>query len=228
MELIKTCEQCGKEYVVRSNRRYSVARFCSRKCSAHWRLDNKDVSMGGIITSTCAFCGKDFNHWRHEPKKFCGNKCKFAYQKIHPTNDHGKKKSKPCTVCGKEFFYWPAVRPDAQYCCYACKASDHGRKVSGIKSGNWKGNERSKVSARSLARRYLPAKCAICGWEEAHCDSHHIVLAKDNGLNALSNIIILCPNHHRLVHTGLLSPDDLIIAWHKAYDHLQLDQSLIS
>lgn len=44
-------------------------------------------------------------------------------------------------------------------------------------------------------------ECAICGFE--YSDVHHLDGNHNN--NEPSNLISLCPNHHRMVHWGLLS-----------------------
>lgn len=44
--------------------------------------------------------------------------------------------------------------------------------------------------------------CALCGWNEAPVDLHHIVEKQNGGLDVLSNLIPLCPNCHRCVHHG--------------------------
>src|ERR1051325_7049109 len=43
--------------------------------------------------------------------------------------------------------------------------------------------------------------CSNCGWNEAPCDRHRI--RKEAGYTQL-NVVVLCPNCHRLAHLGLL------------------------
>ena len=45
-------------------------------------------------------------------------------------------------------------------------------------------------------------KCEICGF--AHYDIHHIIELNAGGDHCEENIILLCPNDHRLVHLGKL------------------------
>ena len=46
--------------------------------------------------------------------------------------------------------------------------------------------------------------CAICGWNGfgwiGMVEAHHIIPFKDGGEAVDENIIMLCPNHHRMVH----------------------------
>lgn len=44
--------------------------------------------------------------------------------------------------------------------------------------------------------------CQRCGWNESYCDIHRIKNGKDGGKYELKNIIILCPNCHRIEHQG--------------------------
>jgi 5-methylcytosine-specific restriction endonuclease McrA len=47
-------------------------------------------------------------------------------------------------------------------------------------------------------KKYFGDKCMICGWNETGCVCHHIVPRKLGGRNTLSNVAVLCPNHHKL------------------------------
>jgi len=54
---------------------------------------------------------------------------------------------------------------------------------------------------KQRAIEHLPVnKCIICGWK-GRCDKHRI---KKGGEYIPSNVIILCPNCHRLAHDNLL------------------------
>jgi hypothetical protein len=49
-------------------------------------------------------------------------------------------------------------------------------------------------------------KCQLCLWDpravysDSICEAHHIVWLSRGGDDALSNLALLCPNHHRAVH----------------------------
>jgi len=54
-----------------------------------------------------------------------------------------------------------------------------------------------------VCRRYLDgADRPQTGGERPHawCDAHHVVHWADGGTTALSNLVLLCCHHHRLVH----------------------------
>lgn len=47
------------------------------------------------------------------------------------------------------------------------------------------------------------AKCQVCGVEDI-LEVHHRIPVKNGGSNDANNLIILCPNHHAMLHCGLL------------------------
>ena len=63
--------------------------------------------------------------------------------------------------------------------------------------------------------------CAICGWglptvtpngniqRQGGCDLHHITPYRMNGEHTDSNLILLCPNCHKLADTGIIPVDKL-------------------
>lgn len=53
-------------------------------------------------------------------------------------------------------------------------------------------------------------KCAVCGFDEV-LEIHHIVPKYLGGGNQLSNLIVLCPNHHALADRGMLKITDVHI-----------------
>lgn len=54
-------------------------------------------------------------------------------------------------------------------------------------------------------RRDFPnEKCVLCDWE-GPCDRHRLLMGSDGGEYSKGNVIILCPNCHRLLHKGKLT-----------------------
>lgn len=45
--------------------------------------------------------------------------------------------------------------------------------------------------------------CSVCNWL-GPCDRHRILFGMDGGRYRQGNVVILCPNCHRLVHLGEL------------------------
>lgn len=55
-----------------------------------------------------------------------------------------------------------------------------------------------------LLQKYREMKgntCEICGWNEGPCDLHHKLPRARGGKHEIKNLICVCPNHHRLIHT---------------------------
>ena len=68
------------------------------------------------------------------------------------------------------------------------------------------------VSSRTTVKilKRLNIGCSLCGWDKASCDVHHIKGRQIEDANAHSNLAYLCPNCHRLVHSGVIGRDALI------------------
>ena len=68
------------------------------------------------------------------------------------------------------------------------------------------------LSTRTLCKilRRLEIGCSRCGWSEAAGDIHHIGGRKIPDANNHRNLTYLCPNCHRLAHSGKIKQDDLI------------------
>lgn len=64
---------------------------------------------------------------------------------------------------------------------------------------------RSRALVEALRVMYR-GRCQVCGWESrtAHvvdvCEAHHLQWLSRGGDDATENMVLLCPNHHRLVH----------------------------
>ena len=72
-------------------------------------------------------------------------------------------------------------------------------------------NKKYGLPNSSRQRRYWKKRklfpnneCTLCKWV-GPCDRHRIKMGKDGGGYVLGNVIILCPNCHRLLHLGRLS-----------------------
>ena len=65
---------------------------------------------------------------------------------------------------------------------------------------------RSKDVPPSMRRAVIvrDRRCRFPGCDRPHtwCDAHHIVHWADGGPTALSNLILLCRQHHRAIHAG--------------------------
>lgn len=46
-------------------------------------------------------------------------------------------------------------------------------------------------------------KCELCGWEGV-CDRHRKISGKNGGKYTKDNVIVVCPNCHRMIHLGVI------------------------
>ena len=87
---------------------------------------------------------------------------------------------------------------------------------------------RARVKVRNdnkkLYNKILKAyeyKCAVCGWhldnitpngktqKQGGCDLHHITPWSEGGENTKDNLILLCPNCHKMADNEVISRDEL-------------------
>jgi len=196
------CKTCGKTFDAYPSK-FRV--YCSKECYR--------ASKGATLI--CKVCGKKFRVYPNEIKrrKTCSKKCLGEWLKRKPRPKNWKTKN--CEVCGKEFHYYPTKRGDVhRFCSNKCRAIGisldwkRKRKVYFEKSFT-----RDKNFRRVLRKRLEELggeKCLICGWHEAPVDVCHIIPRKEGGDATLSNVVFLCPNHHRMYDMGLIQREHLV------------------
>lgn len=75
--------------------------------------------------------------------------------------------------------------------------SSHHKKKYGMPYGNKRQKKQHKIL-------HIPNnKCSICKWV-GPCDRHRIIYGQYGGEYKEENLLILCPNCHRLLHLGRL------------------------
>lgn len=112
-----------------------------------------------------------------------------------------------CSYCGKHFeriYRWK--KREKVVCSRTCGGLSHERWGSYWQKNN---GSRLRESMTQMMRRRFVEECALCGWKEEACDAHHITPVAEGGLNIVSNMILLCPNHHRLADRRKISTDVL-------------------
>jgi predicted restriction endonuclease len=67
----------------------------------------------------------------------------------------------------------------------------------------------SPSTFRRMIRPGFIDRCALCNWAEAPCDVAHIVARKAGGTDDLENVVMLCPNHHRMFDLGLIPAEEI-------------------
>lgn len=124
--------------------------------------------------------------------RFCNSKCARAFSTKNKRQDiNNKLKGKKLT-------------------------EEHKKKIGeGLrdKQHNLKSvNSILELSSRTITKILLRMNlgCSKCGWNESTCDLHHINGRKIENANNHNNISLLCPNCHRLVHTGKIKKEELV------------------
>lgn len=162
----------------------------------------------------CENCGKEHNG-EYGSGRFCCKSCSISYGNKHRkinrnlVNKHiseGLKKynkdKEPkyynyiCEKCGKEFKSLK-IKKGKHIHCNDCKRNVvHYKDINNTTSIK----ELSKRTITKILNRANKG-CSICGWNESTCDIHHIIKKSDGGTNEHNNLIIVCPNCHRIIHT---------------------------
>lgn len=171
--------------------------------------------MKYTYTIQCKKCGKEFNvectenqFNKGKYKHYCSRHCANSHiltdiQKQHISE--GLKNSSLishihtyiCDNCGKEFKSKKTFKKSRQIHCNDC--------IRNIKHSNE--NELKSIldcSKRTITKILKRSNigCSICGWNEATCDIHHIIPKKNGGADDNDNLIIVCPNCHRVIHSN--------------------------
>lgn len=147
--------------------------------------------MSALREYTCRTCSKTFLS-RETGRVYCGRAC-MGQGKVR--GEH-----RPCPTCGVPVWVVPhRLRGrSVVYCSYSCH-----RKTRTLENATrWKGGSR-QVYRRHMVRLFGDV-CMVCGWAAAETDLHHIVPRAKGGRDTFDNIILLCPNDHRLADRGKL------------------------
>lgn len=126
--------------------------------------------------------------------------------------------TKTCPICGKEFTYQSHGGAERKYCSQTCARAKNATYFKNRISDN----SHKGYLSKELILLY-GGRCAICGWRATEelitakgrrqyaygNEIHHIVAVRDGGKASFSNLILLCPNHHKQADLGLLSIEEL-------------------
>lgn len=120
-----------------------------------------------------------------------------------------------CTFCGEEMpKYKEGVNGKlykSQYCSEKCRRNMQRDK----NSDKLTDREKDVSNPRAIMINFWGRKCAICHWQGVKGqysygnEIHHIVPVREGGRNSVSNLILLCPNHHMMADRGTLTRDEL-------------------
>lgn len=170
-----TCESCGKLVT----KKFGSGRFCSQKC-ANSHILSKETKQ----KISNALKGRNLSDETKE---------KISISLIN--SEINKRYKYICEKCNNIFFKRDKIKEGRKIHCNNCK-----RQVRHSNDNFINIKELSKRTINKIIKR-LKVKCVICGWNKANCDIHHIVPRKEGGNNDNSNLVFVCPNCHRMIHS---------------------------
>lgn len=165
-----------------------------------------------IHKCTCKKCGKEYevecsdsawNAGRY--RSYCSRSCANSHEMTPERLANISKGMKVfyknhqyhyiCEKCGKEFARKSPIRNGRHIHCNDCKQNRVHVKQEPQSLLDLSSRTVSKILYRANC------SCSICGWNESSCDIHHIIPKSKGGTNDADNLIIVCPNCHRVIHT---------------------------
>lgn len=189
--------QCGSCQRAFTKRYHITGRnaYCSHPCYIAARRAKAGWSPEG---RNCEHCGQKFiASFRNPKQRFCGKECFDSSRRIYDDA------AVTCTGCGRPTTLrrGRARNKLRRFCSHACYLKHTGR-TAGVNKD--RRNTKKEHNAYILKR---PQRCQICGFDR-YVEWAHLIPRRDGGSAASINIIILCPNHHRLYDCGLLNPSE--------------------
>lgn len=148
------------------------------------------------IEKICQTCNKSFLADSREINrgnaKYCSLSCVGKAPKQLQYNQI-------CKHCGKEFL---SASKNAKYCSNSCKQKNYRIKQ--------KSTIEQDYSIKHYYKIFENIPCEICNWDKSARDLHHIIEVSNGGTTEINNLICVCPNCHRMIHSNLISKDDLL------------------
>ena len=163
----------------------------------------------------CLYCGKVIEVPEGKKiqetrrKKFCNSSCSAKYNNRKRTEN---KKVKICSICGKVY------NGSRSKFCEECRQNPKAARLARVTKGQLE-KERGKFLARASIGKHartvfksynIEPRCKICGYDK-YIEVCHIKPVKDfneddtlSTINDISNLVGLCPNHHKEYDNGLI------------------------
>jgi len=166
--------------------------------------ENNGNYRGGKDTLCCPVCGKSFQEHKSQKRVTCSHECGLVWQKLTTSARGQNKVTVKCAYCGKELKLFPSQVHEVNFCNRFCLAKAYPK--NGMNNGRWSGGTTQFFRRQTMIRDNY--KCVICGFD-AVVDVHHITSRANGGTNDFSNLITLCPNHHKMADLGLIDVEHL-------------------
>ena len=226
-----TCSHCGKKFkktktYLRQNK-YRAPKFCSRECQKEWYKENC------YTTVKCKECGNEFKIKKYIYNKnktkhfFCNNSCAAKYnnkKRNRKTNgvtwvgENKKRGYNICPKCGERKLYTSVL-------CVRCSNEERSTRKYRTLGSYVQGKSHSNITCNDIrndARKIMnnSKREKVCEYCHNHefddiLEVHHIkgIMEFDYNttigeINDESNLVWLCPNHHKMLEMGLIKLDN--------------------
>ena len=149
--------------------------------------------MHTLLDLTCLACCKPFRALAAEVSrdnaKYCSRSCCARHGNLNRPLF-----SRTCCHCNNTYVTKAA---HSKYCSTTCKQA-------ALRKRQHPTTKKVKHLNYLVSQFVDTFSCFNCGWGKAICDVHHIVPKSKGGSDAHSNLTVVCPNCHRLIHKNLL------------------------
>jgi len=156
-------------------------------------------------TRNCLWCNKRFSPAISEVKrgngKFCSLSCVCHHRNKYYLTRPIKTELRICNFCHKKFIHRP-YKGLGKFCSLICLHKSQ----TGKQPGHLSQHIRRKF--KELAFKTYGEKCEVCDYSLC-IDVHHLISRSEGGKEEISNLSVLCPNHHREIHIGILTAEDI-------------------
>lgn len=172
----KICQYPGCSNVAKNKGKQTYSRWCNR----HYDKSARKVEVPRICKWT------DCNNAISDSGTYC-----FDHREAAKQRQHERQKTYPSyNTWGRKH---PERKRELNRASYERNKGKHPER-----SKAWQ--EQTKARKKQLAKERHSQPCWLCGWKEAMCDFHRRVPGSEGGTYRKSNVMVLCPNCHRLAH----------------------------
>ena len=201
MSVLKfTCKHCGNIFTrEKSNIRNkgTILKYCSKECVTE-SLRKEPLKL------MCQQCSKIFYKKHSQMNKnssgqFCSRQC--MYDARTKQSDEKREKVRDLYKQGKS--YKEIVEITGITHSMVTHYVGKGRLNRAIQ-------KKSSGSFPVRAKREIGRKCELCGYSR-YTEVAHIIPKRHEGRDKINNVLILCPNCHRLFDHELLSNNEIEI-----------------
>jgi hypothetical protein len=191
---MNNCLTCGKD---------AQYTYCSLSCSNIDRTRKNEIKYN-LNPLKCKNCNNPIPYYKRWSNNFCSSSCSASYNNIRK-----QRKQHYCATCGKVTY---KNIPRCRECSIKNTTDVYGEKTLGSFTSTYARHKYQMI--RVHAHRMMSdieKECYICKYNK-YVELCHIKPiasflseSKLNEINAIENLVYLCPNHHWELDNGLTS-----------------------